>query len=162
MEHPLYSLFTHLLTEMKESNRIMATIAEDLSTLTTDLGNLVTDDQGLRSQVTKLTDENAALTAELATMDPTAQADLVTAQAQIVALSAQIQALLNPPVPVPSVPEVFTFSGDPTTVDLATWPKATVTGAAGEVLYTWAGAPPAPVDAQWVQYTGVTQPAPVA
>ncbi len=67
-----------------------------------------------------------------------------------------------PIVAAPVAPELFTFSGAPATVDVTAWPKATVETDTGQALYTWAGAPPAPVSAEWVAYTGPTQPVPAA
>jgi hypothetical protein len=67
-----------------------------------------------------------------------------------------------PPAGNVPVVELFTFTGDPATVDLAAWPKADVETAAGEQLYTWAGPPPAPVSAEWVAYSGPTLAVPPA
>lgn len=62
--------------------------------------------------------------------------------------------------PTPASPELlFTFTGDPSTVDTAAWPKADVETADGAELYTWAGEGPAPESAEWVPYTGETKPA---
>lgn len=158
----LESLVEHaasIVHELKEHNRSMSTIAEDLATLAANVDDLETDDTSLRAQVATLTTENEALKAQIATIDPNAQAELAAAQTQIQALTARIQALLNPP---PPAPEFFTFSGDPTTVDATSWPKADVGTDTGATLYTWAGTGPAPVSAEWVLYTGTTAPAPVA
>lgn len=157
----------HLLTKLKEHIDTMGQITDDANAVLAAAEAFVAADQAKDVQITGLQGQVTDLQGQLTQ----AQADLATAQAQIAEVPAaaatveQATALLGgtpaavPAPPAAVTPELFTFSGDPTTVDAAAWPKAGVVTDTGQTLYTWAGPPPAPVDAQWVLYTGTTQPA---
>ena len=155
------STFAHLF---KEILRTMSTIAEDVAALRTAITTKV---DGLTAELAQAkTDLDAATAAKaaaeasladaeakLAAVDPNAQAELVAAQAEIQALTAE----LTPPAPVPAA-TLFTFVGDPSTIDPAAWTKAAVNTDQGVALYSPVD-PAAAVDpAVWVAYTGATVP----
>lgn len=71
--------------------------------------------------------------------------------------------IVAPPAPEPApAAELFTFSGDPATIDATQWPVATVETDTGLPLYSWAGTGDAPVGTDWAVWTGATQPVPPA
>jgi hypothetical protein len=63
------------------------------------------------------------------------------------------------PAPAPA-PVLFTFSGDPASIDTTLWAKADVQTDTGLPLYTWTGSGEATTGTDWAEWTGATQPVP--
>ena len=128
------------------------------------VASLVPAADGLTAEATALAIGTATVTVSATLADGTAHTatlEIDVPPGPAVSISIVAGTPVPAPAPVPAV-EYFTFTGDPTTVDAALWPKADVVGANGEVLYTHSASDSNPITTEWVRYTGTTQPAPVA
>lgn len=143
----------------------VAALTAQAQQLTTDAAQAETDLQAAIDAIPDMAGLKAAL------------AELGTAVDSVEALKAAAQGLLPGPAPTPDPPpapvaaeqSLYTFSGDPSTVDASVWPASGLETAEStpRLLYTNSG-DTAPGDTNgngaddgaWVLYDGPTQPVP--
>jgi hypothetical protein len=145
--------------------------------LATDQGAIDAANTTASASQTALSEAQAAAVAEQAAVQTTidalsAEKDRLVAELAALGTTASVPPVDVPPAPpvdpappVTSAAPLFTFAGDPATVDGATWALADVIGLAADgvttvPLYTYVGPAGANVDpAVWAIYTGATAPA---
>jgi hypothetical protein len=163
----LEELSRQVLAELEALRREVGALRKEVHDLTINQAQLDADLQALGSDIGALITAYEAASAKAAA----AGVDLTAEDATVKQLAAQITAAITPPTTTPPVATatlpLYVFAGAAgTAIDTTQWTLAGVetTDTPPRALYTFsgdtAGGTPTGGSAEWVVYTGTTQPVP--